>query len=198
MPESAKRRSPRRSIELQIRVSGIDVQGKAFVEDSVTLVISRHGAKIRLTHKLIAEEEIHILCQSTKREGAFRVVGEAGQPEKEFSFWSVECLNPAENIWEGALEGPGPKLDSRPGPKPGSRPGPQLGSRPGPQIDPQQRLKQASPTQVVLRCSKCGMRELVNLDEKQAQALQKLKGIVRDCFACGEKSLWKQFATRGS
>ncbi len=43
-----QRRSPRRALELPIRVFGTDFQGRDFVEDAATLVVSRHGAKIRL------------------------------------------------------------------------------------------------------------------------------------------------------
>jgi hypothetical protein len=46
---------------------------------------ARH--EIRLEHKLNPEQEIRILCCGNNREALFRVVGEAGEPIGEFSFW---------------------------------------------------------------------------------------------------------------
>ncbi len=218
MLEIRKRRSPRRALELPIRVFGTDFQGRDFVEDSTTLVVSRHGAKIQLTRKLIPEQEIRILCQGNNREAVFRVVSQAGEPTSEFSFWGVECLNPSEDIWEGALPRPDPKLAPRAGPqfdpKLSSRPGPQLdrkvaskarpqldpklASRPGPQLDPNLSWKDKSAVQATLRCPECGMRELIDLSERQIRAIHKSKGLVRGCPACGATSLWKRVAVRGS
>ncbi len=180
MPEIRQRRSSRRALELPIRIFGTDFQGRDFVEDSTTLVVSRHGAKIRLTHKLIPEQEIRILCQANNREALFRVVSKAGAPAGEFSSWGVECLKPDENVLEGGPPRPGPKL------------GPGLGLR--------RKLssKDKSPVQVVLRCSKCGMRELIDLDQTQIRAIRELKGLVRGCPACGANSLWKPVAVQGS
>jgi len=172
VPEIRQRRSPRRVLEVPIRVFGKDFRGRDFVEDSATLVLSRHGAKIRLTRKLIPEQKIEILFQGAKRKALFRVVSKAGEPTGEFSFWGVECLTPSENLREGG--GPAPK------------PVPKLGS------------KDKSHVQVTLRCSKCGMRELMDLDQTQIRAVRELKGLVRDCHACGANSLWKPVAVQGS
>ncbi len=192
MPEIGKRRSPRRALELPIRVFGTDFQGRDFIEDSTTLVVSRHGAKIRLTRKLIPEQEIRILCQGNSREALFRVVSQAGEPTSEFSFWGVECLKPSENIWEGGV----PILASRPG---SSRPAPLPGpSKPVPQPDSKLSSRNKWPVQATLRCSECGMRELMDLDETQIRTIHKSKGLVRGCPACGATSLWKRVAVRGS
>lgn len=183
-----QRRSSRHTLEVPIRVFGVDFQGRDFIEDSTTLVVSRHGAKIRLTRKLIPEMEIRILRQDNKREGLFRVVGQAGEPMGEFSFWGVECLEPAENIWEGAVAMPASKPGSRPAPLPS----PELVPKPVPQLDANLSSKSKSPVQAMLRCSKCGMRELVDLDETQIHAMRKLKGLVRGCPACGATGLWRR------
>jgi hypothetical protein len=207
-----ERRSPRYALELPIRVFGTDFQGTDFVEDSTTLVVSRHGAKIRLTHKLIPEMEIRILRQDNKREGLFRVVGQAGEPMGEFSFWGVECLEPAENIWEVGVAmpaskpgprpapPPSPEVAPKPGPlpspelapKPAPLPSPELAPKPVPQLDAKLSSKDKSPVQAMFRCSKCGMRELLDLDETQIQAMRKLKGLVRGCPACGATGLWRR------
>ena len=174
MPEISQRRSPRRVLGLPIRVFGKDFRGRDFVEDSATLMLSRHGAKIRLTHKLIPEQEIQILFLGAKRKALFRVVSKAGEATGEFFFWGVECLTPGENLREGGIPRPGPKL--------------------GPKLS----LKDKSLVQVTLRCSKCGMRELIDLDQTQIRAVRELKGLVRDCHACGANSLWRPVAVQGS
>jgi hypothetical protein len=194
MANTRQRRSPRYARELPIRVFGTDFQGADFVEDSTTRVVSWHGAKIQLTHKLIPEMEIRILHQDSKREALFRVVGQAGESSGEFSFWAVECLEPAENIWEGVVAMPA----SEPGSRPAPLSSPELTSKPGPQRDTKQSSKDKAPAQAWLRCSKCGMRELVDLDETQIQAMRRSKGVVRGCPACGATSLWRGVGVQGS
>jgi hypothetical protein len=202
MPKTEKRRSPRRALETPIRVFGTDVQGRDFVEDSTTWAVSRHGAKIQLTHKLFPDQEILILCQGNNREAHFRVVRQAGEPTSDFSFWGLECLEPGKNIWEGAL----PISSSKPAPRPVPQPGPKTSPRPAPPLEPnlasrpvaKRSSEEILPTQAVLRCSKCGMRELVELDEKQIQTMRRTKGLVRDCPACGATSLWKRLGAKRS
>jgi hypothetical protein len=188
-----QRRSPRYAIELPIRVFGVDYQGTHFVEDSTTLVVSRHGAKIRLTRKLIPEMEILILCQDKKHEGLFRVVGQAGEPMGKFSFWGVECLEPAEDIYETEVAMPA----SKPSPRPAPLPSPELVPKPVPQLDAKLSSKDKLSVQAWLRCSKCGMRELVELDETQIQAMRKLKGLLRSCPLCGPTTLWRRVGVLG-
>lgn len=45
------------------------------------------------------EQEIRILSGRTGREAIFRVVSRAGQSGSRYSYWGVECTNPAHNIW---------------------------------------------------------------------------------------------------
>lgn len=182
MPENKQRLSPGRELELPIRVSGMDFEGKDFVEDATTLTVSRRGAEIRLRHKLILEDEIRILSVGNNREARFRVVTQAGEATSEFCVWGVECLEPDKNVLEGGLPGP-------------SAP---VGSTSSPRLDSKQSSQDKSPGQVVLRCSQCGMRELVDLDEAQTQAMRKLKGLVRYCPACGATGLWKRVAGQGA
>jgi hypothetical protein len=201
-PLPSGRRSPRRSDELPIRVFGTDYQARDFVEDSAALVVSQHGAKIRLVRKLIPEQEIRILFLGNNREAVFRVVGKASEPKSGFSFWSVECLESCQNLWEGGLpiptSKPAPRTVPQPGPKTGPRPAPRLDSKLAWKPSTKQSSKEESPGQAVLRCPKCDMRELVDLGETRLQALQRSKGLVRDCPACGATGLWKRVGTLGS
>lgn len=183
-----RRRSIRRGLELGIRVFGTDFQGRDFIEDATTLVVSQHGAKIRLKRQLIPEQEIMIQCEGNAREAPFRVVGMAGESSDEFSFWGVECLEPARNIWEGARPKPAPQ----PTPKPGVPPAPRVASPLAAKPSPIEEL----PTQIMMRCPQCGMRELVDLDEKRIRAIRTSKGLLRDCQACGASDFWKRIATQ--
>ena len=120
-----------------------------------------------------------------------------GEPVGEFSFWGVECLNPSENIWEGALPRPGPKPVPKPGPQLDRAPGRPVDRTPSQSLDPGLGSKAKTPVQFMLRCSQCGMRELVDVDETQIQTMRKLKGLVRGCPACGATVLWKGVAVKG-
>ena len=53
------------------------------------------------------------------------------------------------------------------------------------------------PDEAMLRCSKCGIRELVDLDEAQIQTMLRSKGVVRDCPTCGATALWKRLGVQG-
>jgi hypothetical protein len=94
-----KRRSARLALSLPIRVYAIDFKGVDFIEETSTVVVNEHGAKIRLTHQLIPEQEIRIHSLQTEQEAIFRVINRAGTPEDRVTFWGVESLNPARNIW---------------------------------------------------------------------------------------------------
>lgn len=93
------RRTPRLAYGVPIRVYATDFKGRDFVEDSTTLAVNLHGAKIRLGRELISDQEIRILSGKTGREAIFRVVCRAGDSENRNTFWGVECINPDHNIW---------------------------------------------------------------------------------------------------
>lgn len=99
MRPEIQRRSCRLALTIPIRVFGIDFQGKDFVEDSNTLVVNRHGAKIRLSHQLLPEQEIRLLSRATQQEAIFRVVSKVSTINFGYTFWGVECLEHDRNIW---------------------------------------------------------------------------------------------------
>ncbi|MHB8654076.1 MAG: hypothetical protein ACYDA9_09375 [Terriglobia bacterium] len=93
------RRTPRLAYGVPIRVYATDFKGRDFVEDSTTLAVNLHGAKIRLGRELIPDQEIRILSGKTGRDAIFRVVCRAGDTHDKSTFWGVECMNPDHNIW---------------------------------------------------------------------------------------------------
>lgn len=104
-----ERRTPRIALDLPIRVFATDFKGRDFVEDSSTVAVNMHGAKIRLDHELIPDQEIRILSGKTGREAIFRVVAKAGNAVNRTTFWGVECMNPEHNIWGLAFPVLGPR-----------------------------------------------------------------------------------------
>jgi hypothetical protein len=100
----------------------------------------------------------------------------------------AKLSSPAENIYETGVALAASELSPRPAPLPS----PELAPRPVPQLGAKLSSKHKSSAQAWLRCAKCAMRELVELDETQIQALRNLKGLVRSCPACRATSLWKR------
>jgi hypothetical protein len=102
------RRSTRLAVSLPIRVYAIDFKGVDFIEDSTTVVVNYNGAKIRLTHQLIPDQEIRIQSVKTSTEAIFRVVSRVGNLEDRFTYWGVECLTPSDSVWGMNFPEPGP------------------------------------------------------------------------------------------
>jgi hypothetical protein len=94
-----QRRSCRLALTIPIRVYGIDYKGMDFSEDSTTVVVNRHGAKIGLTRQLLPDQEIRLFNHTTRKEALFRVVSKAPGAHGQYTFWGLECLDPDSNIW---------------------------------------------------------------------------------------------------
>lgn len=107
MEPHAPRRSERVAIELPIVVSGADCMGDMFLEQSHTVVIGRHGAKIVLQRKLGPDQEINIRCHATGREAEVRVVGQIGTGPGGTFYYGVSALDPAIDLW--GIEFPPPE-----------------------------------------------------------------------------------------
>ncbi len=99
MPGYQFRRSCRVVLSVPIRIFGSDYQGKFFTEDSVTDVVNQHGAKIRLTHQLLPDQEIHLYSLSTCQDAPFRVVGKVEGLKPQYTYWGVASLDPEKNMW---------------------------------------------------------------------------------------------------
>jgi hypothetical protein len=107
--EKSVRRSSRIAASLPIRVYATDFTGTDFIEDSTTVVVNTHGAKIRLAHQLIPDQEIRIVSLTTGQEAVFRVVSRVGVPEESHTYWGIECLTPARNVWGVVIPQAGPE-----------------------------------------------------------------------------------------
>jgi len=99
MARFRSRRSCRVVLSVPIRVFGTDYRGVDFTEDAETVVVNLHGAKIRLTHQLLPDQEIRLFSQATQQDAVFRVVAQAAGSDRSFTYWGVENLDPRLNLW---------------------------------------------------------------------------------------------------
>ncbi|MGE5326503.1 MAG: PilZ domain-containing protein [Deltaproteobacteria bacterium] len=98
MENKDARRSDRVPVELPIVVTGTDAMGAGFLEQTRTVMVGRHGAKIRLVRMLVPDQEINIRCLKTSRESDARVVGQLGS-EGESHFYGIELLDDDPSLW---------------------------------------------------------------------------------------------------
>ena len=99
MPQFRSRRSCRVALSVPIRVFGIDYRGIDFTEDTVTMVVNRHGAKVRMNHQLLPDQEVRVLSHATHQDAVFRVVSKLHASDREYSYWGIENLDPRQNLW---------------------------------------------------------------------------------------------------
>lgn len=98
MENEDARRSDRVALEIPIVVTGTDCMGVAFLEQTRTTTVGRHGAKILLVRKLVPEQEINIRCLKTSCESDARIVGQLGS-EGEAYYYGVELVETEHNPW---------------------------------------------------------------------------------------------------
>jgi hypothetical protein len=94
-----RRRSDRISLELPIDVGGSDAQGVDFFESGKTIVVSRHGAKILFHRALSPNQEVTILCKTTGKEAAARVVGQIQKAASGYHY-GIAFLEDGGNPWD--------------------------------------------------------------------------------------------------
>lgn len=98
MGSEEPRRSDRVYLELEIVISGTDASGRDFVDETRTLVLTRHGAKIVSKVRLVPEQVLLVLCRRTRIETEARVVGRIGE-DPEGSYYGIELLALDVNLW---------------------------------------------------------------------------------------------------
>ena len=95
----ARRRSERILAPLRIRVIGNDEMGVSFAEETVTVSFNQQGARISLTHSLLADDVVLVKNLENGIEDEFRVVGAFQQVFGSRREWGVEAVNPDTRIW---------------------------------------------------------------------------------------------------
>jgi len=84
-------------VAIPVTISGEDVAGQSFTENSATVVVNRGGGKIITTHELALDSTIQVIVPSRNRASAARVVrlGEKSGNQQEIA---IELKQP-ENFW---------------------------------------------------------------------------------------------------
>jgi hypothetical protein len=98
MPPDGVRRSSRIPKEIDILLTGSDIEGKIFSEQSKTVVLSRHGAGIVSHYKLSAEQELILRRLDTNKEADVRVAGQLGSVAGIYTY-GVAFLDSTNNFW---------------------------------------------------------------------------------------------------
>lgn len=98
MENKNTRRSDRVSVELPVVVTGTDAMGEGFLEQTRTILVGRHGAKIVLARKLVPDQEINIRCLKTAIESDARIVGQMGSEGANY-YYGLELLDASPNLW---------------------------------------------------------------------------------------------------
>lgn len=98
MPPEGVRRSSRIPKEIAILLTGSDIEGKVFSEQTNTVLLSRHGAGIVSRYKLSAEQELILRRLDTNKETEVRLVGQIGV-EGEVYTYGVAFLDSTNNFW---------------------------------------------------------------------------------------------------
>ncbi len=99
MPTEEPRRSDRIAIKLPIYISRVDTSGETFLDQSVTVVLGRHGAKIALPRMLAREQEVNICRLGSSKESDARVVGQIRNGPEGF-YYGVELLDSGPDFWD--------------------------------------------------------------------------------------------------
>ena len=73
-----KRRSGRIAKELAIVLLGTDATGKVFSEETITVVLSRHGAGVVTRYRFSPDERLTLRLPSSAKEAEIRLVGQIG------------------------------------------------------------------------------------------------------------------------
>lgn len=101
-----RRRSDRLMITIPLRINGVDANDQKFSEDTRTVTINRHGARVRLSRPLTSGRVVHIVNLVSQKEADFRVIGPLTPTTEKGGDWGVACTDPGENIW--AIQFPPP------------------------------------------------------------------------------------------
>jgi PilZ domain-containing protein len=152
------RRSDRVSISIPVEVFGADFSGEHFVEQSRTVLVSRHGATVVMTRKLGPDLELILRRPGTRKEALVRVVGQIGGQHDGY-IYGLALMDQNVNLWNIYF----PALTEG----------------------------QSAVGRCLLECGRCKNREIVYMDEVEAEVFEANLCLQRTCSHCGHASIWK-------
>ena len=158
------RRSERVFIRIPIEVKGREGDGKLFSEQTATVVINRHGARIRLKAAVRPEDTVSVTNHQNSMTCPFRVVAREAKALGRGPEWGVECLEPDLNFWGISF----PEKIIEPTPTP----------------------TVPDSVDALLECSACRSREFAQLTLDEYRQLASTMRLERHCPRCGANTAW--------
>jgi hypothetical protein len=102
-----KRRSGRIAKELPIVLLGTDATGKEFSEETITVVLSRHGAGVVTRYRFSPDERLTLRLPSSAKEAEIRLVGQIGGEPGRYVY-GVTFVDPNPDFWPMEFPPPDP------------------------------------------------------------------------------------------
>jgi PilZ domain len=102
-----KRRSGRIAKELPIVLLGTDATGKVFSEETITVVLSRHGAGVVTRYRFSPDERLTLRLPSSAKEAEIRLVGQIGGEPGRYVY-GVTFVDPNPDFWPMEFPPPDP------------------------------------------------------------------------------------------
>ena len=103
----SKRRSGRIAKDLAIVLFGTDAAGKAFSEETKTVVLSRHGAGVVSRYRFAPDEVLMLRLTGTTQEAQVRLVGQIGGEPGRYVY-GLAFLDPDPHFWPMEFPPPEP------------------------------------------------------------------------------------------
>jgi PilZ domain-containing protein len=159
------RRSERVFIRIPVEVRGKNDAGKLFSEQTATVVINRHGARISLKAAVRPEDRVSVTNLQNSLTCPFRVVARLTKTLGPGPEWGFECLEPDMNFW--GISFPEKNIERTPTP--------------------------AVPDSVdaLLECSACHSREFAQLTLDDYRQLAANMRLERNCPQCAAATEWR-------
>jgi len=99
MDSTRTHRSDRVMMSVRVLVSGSDVRGTPFMEETTTVEISRHGSRIVLRELIEPSAEVNVRNIATGYEAEMQVIGQIASTPRGYHY-GMRFSNPNQSIWE--------------------------------------------------------------------------------------------------
>src|SRR5271157_1718705 len=102
-----KRRSGRIAKKLPIVLLGTDATGKVFFEETIAVVLSRHGAGVVTRYRFSPDERLTLRLPGSAKEAEIRLVGQIGGEPGRYVY-GVTFVDPHPDFWPMEFPPPDP------------------------------------------------------------------------------------------
>jgi hypothetical protein len=154
-----KRRSGRIASEVDVLLLGTDTAGKVIMEQTKTVVLSRHGAGIVSRYRFSPDDRLTLSLPDAAKEAEIRLVGQIGGEPGRY-IYGVAFVDPDPHFW--------------------------------PMDFPEAESSESAHPQMLLECSRCQTRQMVEQHEIEEDVYTVNGYILRYCAECGTSTPWKK------